>query len=73
MQISLPRTSAERNRIVRIIGNGAIGLAAGTFAASGIFATVDVAPYWSGFWTGVICTVSTGFGAGLGLIYKPSF
>jgi uncharacterized membrane protein len=73
MRISVPKTSAERNATVRIVCNGVIGLAAGAFAASGIFATFEVATFWVGFWTGVICTGSTIFGAGFNIVYRPVF
>lgn len=73
MQLSIHLTAQRRREIVRIGANGVMGLAAGAFAASGIFDTFAVAPYWEGLWTGIICTMSTGFGAGFGLVYRPTF
>jgi len=73
MQTYVPTTSAERNKVVRIVANGVMGLAAGAFAASAIFDTFALSPYWAGLWTGVICLGATLFGAGFGLVYRPTF
>jgi hypothetical protein len=74
MQSALSTPGAKRRSAIVIkFRDTAAGLAAGAFACSAIFATVDVGLYWSGFATGVLCTATTLFGAGFGLSYRPTF
>jgi uncharacterized membrane protein len=72
IRFALPETEPERNKVIRFVTDGITGLAAAGLTATMIFTTFEVAPFWAGFWTGIICIVSTLYVAGFSLVYRPT-